>query len=1825
MNVRRLVLIGLYLIGISFGLQAQSYKQLWSQVEQYEKADLPKSVVDVARTIYVKAEKEKNTPQMMKAFLTMSAYREAISPDSLQVDIRKLEEWASASTTPMQDKAVLYSILGERIISKDFAKGDSCLKHSLKDSLALIEYDAGKFVPLVTVGETSRRYFDDNLYELLARRAIRLWKRQYRPAVQNEVYAQINQVYQSLLSLYAKKENRSAWLLTALDAYPNADNDQLKEWIKQYGEVEVCAEVCLRLADRLYRDQPAEALTVLREAIARYPKYERINALKNREKDFLLPQLEMSMKHVYPHDSMKIEVQYRNLTHVVVELYKVNLSVDSPLLNKINVDNVTRYGTLVKREDYALVPTLERTKKEISLKTPSAGIYYVITKPSNHKETYSGTLLHLTGLQLILHTWNKQCEIVVVDKRTGHPVPNAQVVFYTLTKGSYAQKEVHTTNEQGTLRIPVGRQKELFCRAIAKGDEAMAISRMWVGGSDYRLSEDAAEDEQIRLFTDRGIYRPGQRLYYSGIVYNQQGDSTRVVENKRFTVKLLNAHRKVIGEQEVKTDIFGTFTGEFLFASSAMPGHYELQVNQQNTFVRVEEYKRPTFEVQFDSLKQVYQLGDSIELTGVARTYSGVPVQQAKVKYNIEGLTNLYWRMNAVTVHTASGETTTDSEGRFVIPVHLQADNRWQDRNLLYEITADVTSLSGETQHGATTIPVDYSGINLSIEGEDWQRWIDKTMLKEDKQPLCFKVSNSLGSPVNTKVTYQVFRNLKDENKECVLTAEAPSNTSFVPAELYALPSGKYVLKVTAKGMNGKETSLEYPIVLFSSADRKLPYPVALWSYPPEDTFDADKPVSIYFGSSESDVCLFYDVYSIDTHIESKRIMFSDSLLTFRFPYQEAYGDGILVCLAFVKDGKLYARNYRIAKPQPEKKLNLTWKTFRDRLQPGQKETWTMSVRYPDSRPAEAQLMASMYDASLDKFMPHAWELNMYFPRRIPWIDWRNSNRRWDSWSSHFPNAQLACPDFRYSTLNLPNVFSRTVIEMKYVSPQVSGSGNALYKSSVATTEVALEEESDAMPLEALGDVQLRSNFAETAFFYPQLRTNAQGEVQLEFTLPESLTKWKFMGLTHTQDMDYGQLDATITASKDFMLQPQLPRFVRVGDEVTFTASLINLTEKEIKGTVRMELFNPETDKVFRTQKKSFKVSPKETVSVAFSFVVKEEYNVLACRMVAEGSGFSDGEQRYLPVLTNKQWLTESVSLDVDSVGTYRFSLEELFNHHSKTVSHPRMLIEVTGNPAWYAVQALPVLANPENENVYAWAAAYYANTLAAYIAQTNPRIRQVIESWQVRQDKEVLQSPLQKNEELKDLLLEETPWLLEGMNETEQRQRLMTLFDENIRNDRLRSCVDKLKSLQNTNGAWSWYKGMSGNRYMTTQVVELLARLQFMTGAVLKDKEMTTVYQQAFNYLKEQVRQEYNERNKADKSVNKPQVLSGQLLRYLYICSLDKSLSPEKEVNDYFIRLLEGMSSRLTIYEKALAVVILEKSGRTKNADEFMQSIMEYSVVTKELGRFFDTPKASYSWFSYKIPTEVAALEAVSSLTKDEKVIEQMKRWLLKQKQVQQWETPIATVDAVYALLCTGQQELEQETDVQFILRKDTIKVLPTDALGYLKKSIEGKVTNIPDVVVKKESDGMVWGTVYAQFLEEMSAVQSQSRSLSVSRTLLKEGNQVAGTSLQVGDKVTVRLTISTDRDMDFVQLKDERASCMEPVDVLSNYRWEKGIGYYQVTKDASTSFFFDRLRKGTYEIEYDVYITSSGEYQQGVASIQSVYAPEFVGHSSAGKLKVK
>lgn len=1802
-------------------------------------------------------------------------------------------------------------------------KSYMCFRRSLEDVDLLGKTSSDAFKPIIIKGEASD-YFHHDMLHLLGRTAIRslsensvyaeriyeqtnrkgnwpFWSTeaflntQFPEASHYDYMAETLRVYQTMLRYYVNHNMTDAILLTdleRLDFMQNnlmASNDarslvsspyfeQLNLLSQKYTSQDVSAEVYRKMAEYARtKSDLVEALRMVREGIRKYPHYDRINALKNIELQILNPRIGCSvMSSAYPGDSLAVEVTYCNLTSAKLNLYRVNLSAYSEKLFNVGENGLSfSYLKKIATKEMMFYPTPDYQNKDtvFNISVPEEGIYMIELASGQKKVKPSYSVLYVSRLKVLsLGLPGNQTEMVVVDAQTGYPVANAEIVFYQKIKNQFTVMKTLQTDAEGTVRLGE-RGRNVYVQARNGADTGMKLQR-----SDSYFNEGGSNSEpmeRINLFTDRSIYRPGQTVYLSGIAYRQCGDSTRVLTGKMLTVQLLDVNAKKIAESEVQTNSFGSFSGKFMLPSPCLTGRYTLRTEEfrSNASIQVEEYKRPTFDVTLLPVQGSYAAGDSVWVAGIAKTFSGVPLQGVTVKYSVFRSPNL-WRWGGVRKGIASGEVRTNVKGEFRVKVYLEPDDNSRQLPVWYngfKVEVSVTDVAGETQSGSMRLTVGSSSMILSAE-------LPANVEKERFDKLIFSAKNFDNQPLKVKGEYVVYQLLATEPTDvmqnfyygdvtgkagkCLLKASFVSGEAFDPVAIKALPSGKYRLIISAKDSQGKEAKYEDNFVLFSKNDTKPPFDTPEWLYSPDNEFGPGKDATVLFGSSCKDVFVFYDIFSGDKRLESKRFLMTDSVVKKVYSYKEEYGEGILVQFAFVKGGELHQQSVRIAKAAPDKKLDMKWSVFRDKLQPGQKEEWKLNINYPDGKPAVAELLATMYDASLDKLSAHNWGFNIDFYRSIPSASWYSAYPASNYLTLFFPLNSFKVKSWVFDRLVSYNFMIQRGMNgeavMLYGSvnrPALAGAAKGRRTKNFADftamddldelgEQVVFESavvESKTVPEEDTS-LNLRTNFAETAFFYPQLRTNAVGEVTFSFTLPESLTEWKFMGLSHTENMDWAMLTANTVVRKKFMVSPNMPRFVRVGDHTVIASSIINLTDKTISGTVRMELFNPADDKVFLSLKQKFAVEAGKTEAINFSFDVKNNMEVLACRIVAEGGSFSDGEQRYIPVLTDKEWVTESIPMTVVGEETKTYSLEKLFNKGSKTVTERRLTVEFTGNPAWYAVQALPSLSNPANDNAISWASAYYANKIASYLVNSNPRIKAVFDLWRMQGGtKGTLWSNLQKNQDLKNILLDESPWLTEATNEAEQKQRIAVLFDLNRQQSENEIAIDKLQSLQQESGAWPWYKGMGDSRYITQYVVEALARMQILTGEALGGNALS-MYDKAFAYLNGEALEEYKSMQQAEKKGEEDLLPSELTIHYLYICALTGAKLPDANwrANIYFIDKLSGSIREQTIYGKALSAIILNEAGKTDVARDFVASLLEYAVKTKDMGMYYDTDKAVYSYSAYRIPTQVAVIEAMEQVGKNMEAVEQLKIWLLMQKRTQAWDSPLATVNAVYALLNRGTNLLGNGGDTRLVLgnkvwETSSIAKTTVPGLGYIKETLIGKEITpaMKTITVEKRDAGVTWGAVYAQYLEDLDKVTKQGGPLSVDKQLFVE-KIVNGrpeltllsdkTVLQVGDKVIIRLVIRTDRDMDFVQLKDERAACLEPVTSLSGYRWQNGLGYYAAVKDASSEFFMEQLRKGTYVLDSTYYIARDGEYVTGIATIQSAYAPEYSAHTGAEHIKV-
>ncbi|MBQ8866422.1 MAG: hypothetical protein IJ013_01700 [Bacteroidaceae bacterium] len=1748
----------------------------------------------------------------------------------------------------------------------------------------------------------------------------------------------VMRTFQRMLRLLEKNRMSDGWLsmeqnrlfIIPWHARDEEECLRLLQGLKEkYSASDLCASICYDIATILRRQQKnTEALTILHEGIKKYPQYGVINLLSNMVKEIQQPSLFMrnTSQHHYPSDTATLHIRHRNLTSCTVWLRRVQCPLDTLQAYSGNAEGLKRYSTFYGEQKFALQRDTNYLTQDtvVHLPLPKEAGIYLIEAIANGKGS-NLNWFYVTPYKLVSRSLpGGLIEYVVVDARSGHPIKDAtlHMARYDHKQKRIVPTEAKRMDKDGCITILSGFEGDLV-RVSTEADNSMP----YVSKNHYSAWPRPHEQKRLitRLMSDRTHFRPGQTIYIKGISHWQMpNDSVWTAKEEEIELTLKNPKGQVVETKRVRSNEFGSFDTEFVLPTGGLNGTYRVEQKTGNPLhLQVEEYKLPTFEVTFDKVTAAYAIGDTVVLTGHAVTYSGVPVADGRVSYRVHKTYNGWldgWRDFWNNEEMTDGQTTTDSDGRFRISVPLNEVTEmkeklswWRHR---YEITGTVTSPTGESHDARTSLTLSSIPLEISLQqiGEHW--------LKGKPHPVTFKVTNLSGEPVETKVNFRIYRTDKTwdrEKKTLVHEGTTASNRELTFEFLDKFPSAYYQIEATTRLDGKKDSVMCYDnFILYSEEETKVPLGTTDWFHCFSEEVSTDQPLRLQFGTRERDAYILMDIFSAYKRIDSRRIYMSDTVQTFTFDYLPKYGDAMHVSVMYVKDGEIQSYSRNIRKKLPQKKLELKWATFRDRLTLGTQEEWTLTVNHPDGTPADAELLASMYDTSLDQLgRQRPWGFGFSFLRGVyaP-LWWNDLGHRYVSTRITFDLLTKNVPGQwkyddvaeRYYNFNLAlflkyaekeqamasgdnGVFAFTGVDHS-LQGRIAGLDVATRSKAIGQTNgietASLEEETITAAMENFQaatttpeslpeGMKLREDFTETAFFQPHLRTDSAGRVKVSFTLPDNLTRWHFRALAHTKQMDYGTLEDYATAQREFMVQPNLPRFVRVGDETTVSATLSNLSEKRIKGTARMELIDPVTEQVILTRKAKFDTQAGKTTTVTFAFTVKNTDTPLpVCRIVADGGKFSDGEQRYLPVLTDKVWITESQPLMVNGPGKVTEQLDHLFNHHSPTATNHRLTVELTGNPAWLAIQALPTVATPTEEDAFSWAAAWYAHSVASHIAQSQPKIKAVFDSWLADGSNEkALWSNLQKNEELKTILLEETPWVAEATNEAAQKRQLALLFDKANTRQRIEGYLQKLASLQKEEGGWSWYKGMKSSRYVTTYILELMERAVYLTGDE-QGVESHRMMERAANFLNQELTEEYERLLKREKE---GQEVCPSDLALTYLCSQAlNGKKPDKEIEkmaEYMVRLLPKQLHTLTPYGKAKASILLKQYGLTEEADRFLTSLKEYTSYTPQMGRFFDNPSAIFGWRNQRIPTQVATIEALTFAGGDSLTVEEMKQWLLVQKQTQHWGNPLSTVDAVHALLMRGADLLstEQSTTLKLDEKAVTSAVLPTPGLDYLKRSYTtDELKRLPrEASIEKNRPGLAWGAVYAQYLEEMDRTtstytgrtatehgQALDQPLSIERTWmverpspslpLPEGEGTDNTSsqsrplsekseratwipltegmvLHVGDRVMSQLTIRADRAMDFVQVKDSRAACTEPVSVASGYHYEGGVGLYRSVKDAATLYFIDHLPKGTYTLEQTFRIDRTGHYQAGLATVQCAYAPEFVGHTSGSTLQVK
>ena len=1821
---------------------AQTYDNLWKQADIIAQKDQPKSEIGVMKKIISKATAAKDYGQLLAAEIRQAILWREISPDSLTPNVKRMETEALKAKDPVL-KAVRYAVLGKVYREVNGKKSEEFFKKALEQPELLARNASTGYVPLTLKGVDGSS-FNNDLLHLIG------------------FEADSKEAYLLMYTYYNKVENRGAACLCAYKLIEKYRQDDVREVRKSkylntidslihvYQDIPEAGELAVehfRFMEGATDAKPLDKLNYINYALNRWGGWSRMNVLRNAQKRLTEPMFQVQDMPLVlrPSEKKWVHLNVRNLQNLNIRLSRLNITAD----NEYDAQNEATYKMLLKKttklhqkdfsRNYYGRPDYEEVKDSIEIGgNLPLGAYLMEVTSDNTGIAPQRELFYVSNLAVMIQQLpDDRHRYVVVNATDGQPVPGAKIMLYDRdydVKTGKWKRLVHarlTTDENGEAYFKNVDGNVLISTS---NDKFAPAKDIYLSRARYYEKKD--DEVKYQLFTDRAIYRPGQKVHATAVSYIVKKGLDASVPGKSMELKFIlrDANWKQVAEQKATTDEYGTASVDFELPQGGQTGMYHVSVNNRaNSSFRVEEYKRPTFEITFPKVNEKYNWGDTVVVKASAKTYAGVPVQGAKVEYQVTRRNQLWWwGAGSAGQLVKTDSCVTREDGTFDVEIPLEASLSGKDeadmsdfmriaRFFNFEVSAIVTDISGESHEGVMSLPLGTKPTILTVN-------LPKRIEADSLKTVTFAYRNASGMEISSNLKYRID---KGEWKD----AEANA-----PISMAVLPSGVHEMEAIC----GQDT-LQQKFTLFSIKDTHPMEPTTEWYYQTAKTFPHDgKPVYVQVGSSENGAHIVYSIIAGNKLLEKGAWELGDSIVTLPFTYKPEYASGVVINYSFVKNGECYTRKISIARPLLEKKLNITWKTFRDRLTPGQKEKWTLQITTPDGKPAKAQLMSVLYDKSLDQLADHTWKMSLGFSQWLPDCYWKSNLKYYEmGLSGTYPTKYYDEKELDVDQFDGKFFSYYAYMQAVELSKLERSSGGTVEAVRIQKDELVREEAKvmrirgskmarvgafapsvnkvfdvvEEMPQFAGGSgsdagqfldkVQVRENMNETAFFYPALESDNQGNVAINFTLPESVTTWKFMGLAHDKEMRNGLLVDEAVAQKTVMVQPNMPRFLREGDKSCIVVKLFNTSDKKVSGNARMQILDAETQKVVWQKTQGYRIDAEGSATISFDVQGLKE-GVYINKVVAAGNGYSDGEQHYLPVLSDRELVVNILPITLHQKGEQNFDLSKLFlnkeGKQAKGAEDAKVTVEYTNNPSWLMVKALPAISNPTEEDALSLMAAIYANTLSRHIQKTlNVNAKDIDDASGLASASDTLQKKVNKY-------------------------------------------VALLKKLQNKDGSFSWWKGMSGSRYMTTAVAEMMVRLNAIVG---RQSFTASMLSGAIDYLRQQTAREVkamkeDEAKAAQKAARNGKAYqatpSEMALHYLYIVAMDgtcvKLKAPALNDMDYLLGKLKKMTGSLTIYGKAKAAVILALNYDYKTAADYLKSMEEYSVYREDMGRYYDTRKAYYSWRNYKIPTEVAAIEALqaldaqsiaaissaSSAISKQQTIEEMQRWLLMSKRTQVWDTPVNTVDAVYAFMKGNESNWNRKAENAVLKLDGKLLPMPQDSttLGYVRTEKAGKASTLS---ISKKSDYTSWGAVYAEFKQPLSEIASAESGIKVRRVIVPAESQGRGKAqAKVGEKVKVTLIITADRDYDFVKIVDKRAACLEPVNQLSGYQW--GMECYVSPKDNTTNFYFDRLSKGKHFVEMEYYVDRKGDYQSGSCTAECTYSPEFGGRTEAYKMTV-
>ena len=1915
----------------------------------------------------------KRIAEKIRYHYMMSMMNKEISQTRMIYEFSQIADYTSESN---ELRPTLFDFLGHRALdflkSNSFAVPGPAETSVIEDEKYFASNSTFLDIKPVTTDSLNTSFFAVRLFQELTRFHLennnipalisieleRVKYMQYKSVLPNndELY------YQSLLRITNAYDQSpfvsEAWYEIALvhsqrgDTYSHV-GDTTHRWDKKIA-VEICTETVERYADA-YGAEMCEALgmTILQKELS-----------------------VVGEEAIIPGKNSKILLQYKNVDRIYLKIAPANYEKYNA--GKYNQEKFVKklrgvkgiYSHEIKLTDPG---DFQNHSTEILIPEMKQGFYFIIigTDPEFEDAGHAFAYMPVWVSNITYQTrkLGENQEVLVSNRTSGEPLAGAKAKVtyreYNYKSGYYEQKKFgdFVTDENGLFEFGGGEDYQEYQITLSHEKDVYSPNQ-YIYNYNYGYEND---HRSTQFFTDRKIYRPGQTIYFKGITIDYNGKERELVKNSTTTVYLYDANYQEIAKKEVTTNKFGSFEGTFTAPFGVLTGNMTISnrdgdYTYGSTNFRVEEYKRPKFNIEMKPITDELMVNDKVNVTGIAKAYAGNNIDGAKVKYRVTRTTGFHWSYYSYwnwqpyyqPKEIQQGELVTDENGEFKVIFTALPDKTIDPTKLplfTYTVYVDVTDINGETHSTSTSFVVGYQSLQLANN-------LQAEMNNEDDYFLRVYTTNLNGQPIPAAGKIMVtklktpdrpyysrlwqrpdmqvwsekeFRELfpleqyknendiytwKEEKKVFETTFDTKITDSVTIENYKTWDPGVYLYEAFAKDKNGIDVKESFYFTVFNPSSKVAPKNEVLWIKSLNDVAEPGETVDILIGTKEKNVSVVYDLEVNNKIVESKRIILTDEQQKLSFLVKEEYRGNFTVHFSTIKNNRTFSQSITTTVPYTNKELDLVFSSFRNKLLPGAEEEWTLTIRNKKGEKEVAELLATLYDASLDElFTPNSFYMSIYqtyyggsywgeaLGMRQSYAN--NINYYWNDYVyypyRYFPtlnyhgyNSYYYGPNYYYSyshdldagiSFNEPeetkDKSKKNEDESAYswdFGTPVGNEEKVNVSANVGKYTVTVTDSNGATNQEVSGgegnfrgnnfqtgegkrvdlsNISARGNFNETAFFYPQLTTDANGDVKIKFTIPESLTKWRFLGLAHTQDLKIGNIEEEIITQKDLMVVPNAPRFLREGDKITISAKISNVSNENLAGKVQLYLIDPFTENSLnekfnlKIDQLDFKADAGKSTMVSWSIEVPYQLSAVKYKIVAGAGNFSDGEENVLPILSNRMLVTESMPMPVKGNQTKTFCFDKLKNSaQSKTLKHHRYTLEFTSNPAWYAIQAMPYMMEYPYECSEQTFTRYYSNAIASHIMNSNPKVQQVIKEWG-ENSPEAFLSNLQKNEELKELILQETPWVLDAKNEEQSKKNLAVLLDMDRMSKELDKALTKTMKAQTINGGWPWFPGMPESRYITQHIITGMGHLDHLGVKDVKENfKVWQMVKNGVNYLDKEIVKDYKYAKKVPNYLN-IQLIGYDQVQYLYSRSYFPQIdmnAETKEAVGYYKNQAEKFWLEFNIYAEGMIALAAHRFEMKELATDIVKSLKDRSIHHDEFGMYWKDYQVGFYWYEAPIETQALMIEMFDEVTNDQESVEELKIWLLKQKQTTNWKTTKQTTEAVYALLLKGSDLLSNDApaeitvggkQIEYVSKpdpKNSYQVTAQAGTGYFKTAwTEDEVKpEMGEITVKKASAGIAWGAAYWQYFEDLDKITFAETPLALQKQLFlvevsNEGEQLKPINdknvLHIGNKVRVRIVLRTDRNLEYVHMKDMRASGFEPINVLSMYKYQDGLGYYEATKDAATNFFFDYIPKGTYVFEYDLRVQHAGNFSNGITTIQCMYAPEFTSHSEGIRVTVQ